>query len=76
MITIYGKPSCPYCVQAKGLLDAKSIPYEYVDITQDEVAREKLVSSGFRTVPQCYDGERHIGGFTDLQQYVIHVRIP
>ena len=76
MITVYGKPNCSYCVQAKDLLDAKSIQYEYVDVTQDEVAREKLVSSGFRTVPQIFECDKHIGGFTDLQQYLIHVRIP
>lgn len=76
MITIYGKPNCSYCVQAKGLLDAKCIPYEYVDVTQDEVAREKLVSSGFRTVPQIFECDTHIGGYTELQEYIIHVRIP
>ena len=76
MITIYGKPNCSYCVQAKELLDAKRIPYEYVDVTQDVFSYRKLVYSGFRTVPQCYEGERHIGGFTDLQQYVINERMP
>jgi glutaredoxin 3 len=63
MITIYSKNDCPYCVQAKKLLELKGI--EYTEIRVDEVpeAREFIVNEGHRTVPQIYrDGKLLVAG--------------
>lgn len=74
MITIYGSSSCKYCESALNLVKSRGIPYTYIDVTKDEEARENLKSQGFRTIPQCYEDGKHIGGFTQLQEYIIHVR--
>ena len=67
---IYGKPNCPFCERAKSLLESKSIPYTYVDVAQDEEARQMLVDKKFRTVPQIYHNDWHIGGYEDLLAYM------
>lgn len=72
MIFVYGKPNCSYCEQAKKLLEAKGIEYFYIDVSEDDEALAFLKNNGFKTVPQCYDGRAHIGGFTQLQEYVVH----
>jgi glutaredoxin len=67
MIKVYGKPQCPFCDQAKALLESKGVAYEYIDITKQPEAREMLVEAGFRSVPQIYNGTTHIpGGFQGL----------
>ena len=67
-LTMYSKPSCPFCDRAKQLLESYGIDYEVVDISVDDQARDFLVSSGFRTVPQFFkDGELFVeGGYQGL----------
>lgn len=66
-VRIYTSVSCPYCVQAKRLLDRKGVPYEEIDVTGDpERRQEMMVASGRRTVPQIFIGEEAIGGFEEL----------
>jgi glutaredoxin 3 len=67
MITVYGRPQCPFCDQAKALLENRGVEYTYVDITKQPQAREMLVEAGFRSVPQIYNNATHIpGGFQGL----------
>lgn len=68
MYTIYGKPNCPWCDRAKGLLQPDE--YNYVDVSKDQEAKEVLVEMGVRTVPQVFDRDNHIGGFEALKWYV------
>jgi glutaredoxin 3 len=69
-VTIYTTQTCGFCIRAKELLTARSIPYQEVDVTGDDEARARLVekSGGLRTVPQIFIGEQPIGGYTDLAQ--------
>jgi glutaredoxin 3 len=62
MIKVYSKPNCPYCDMAKKLLESKGVAYESVDISVDPEARQMLMDSGFRSVPQIYNGTHHIPG--------------
>lgn len=68
MITVYSKNNCPFCVQAKNLLQLKGFEYEEVKIDEVPEAREFVLSKGHRTVPQIYkDGELLVeGGFQGL----------
>lgn len=67
MVTIYSKDYCPYCTQAKALLDSLNIKYEDIDVTHDqELLMEISQKSGLQTVPQIFVGEKLIGGYTDL----------
>ena len=75
MIVVYGKPKCKYCDMAKQLLDAKCIAFEYVDVEEDDDALALIVSSGYTTVPQIFEGGKHIGGYTELDHYIKHTRV-
>ncbi len=67
-VVVYTTRACPYCVAAKKFLQSKKITFEEIDVTGDDVAREKLVkmSGGRETVPQIFVGGRSIGGYDDL----------
>jgi len=68
MVTIYGKPSCGYCVMAKSLCEQKGVEYEYLTLQEDYTTEEffeKFPTA--RTFPQItMDGEA-IGGYTELE---------
>jgi len=68
MLTVYSKPACPFCDKAKHLLETRGVNFQVVDISQDADARDFLVDSGFRTVPQIFkDGELFVdGGYQGL----------
>jgi glutaredoxin 3 len=70
MITVYSKNNCPYCVQAKNLLQLKGIVFEEVKIDEDSEAREFVLGKGHRTVPQIYQAGKLLveGGFQGLQK--------
>lgn len=78
MFRVYGKPNCPWCVSAQKHIMA-NFPNEsidYIDITQDAAAKEKILAAGFKTVPQVYSldaggNENHIGGFEALQDWTV-----
>ncbi len=66
-ITIYSTRICPYCVAAKRLLEQKGLPYKEILIDQDFDQRAIMMEKSGRTsVPQIFIGERHVGGFDDL----------
>lgn len=67
-VTIYSTPICPYCVRAKSLLKNLGQDYEEIDVSRDPDLRNAMVkkAGGQRTVPQIFIGDRHIGGFDDL----------
>jgi glutaredoxin 3 len=66
-VRIYTTQTCPYCVRAKRLLQQKNVPYQEIDVSWDDEEREKLIrTTGRRTVPQIFIGDRHVGGSDDL----------
>lgn len=67
---IYTSATCPYCVRAKQLLEAKGISYEEIRVDLDANQREKMIAlSGRQTVPQIFINDVHIGGCDDLFEY-------
>lgn len=66
-VVIYSTAVCPFCVNAKQLLQKKGAAFEERRIDTDPKLREKMMAdSGRRTVPQIWIGDTHVGGFTDL----------
>lgn len=65
---IWSKPSCPFCDQAKFLLNAKGIEFEE-KIIGKEYTKEQLLEAvpNARSVPQIFLGEEYVGGFTELK---------
>ena len=71
MYTIYSKPSCSYCLQAKQLLEMKQLPFVYKQLGKDYTLQELLeVSPTARTFPVILKGEEFIGGFANLCEYL------
>lgn len=68
-VLVYSKVPCPFCDRAKNLLNAKNIPFESIDLTDqpDEMARIKN-ETGWRTVPIIMIDGQLIGGYTDLKE--------
>lgn len=68
---VWSKDHCPYCVNAKKLLDIKGIAYEERNISQGEWTREQLLEAvpNARTVPQILLDDKLIGGFDNLKEY-------
>lgn len=67
-VTLYTTPFCPYCVAAKRLLSQKGVGYEDIDVAREPKRRAEMTqrANGRRTVPQIFIGDRHIGGFDDM----------
>lgn len=66
-VTLYTTRVCPYCIAAKRLLSARGIPYTENDVSNDDAKRAWLVeTTGRRTVPQIFIGEKAIGGYDEL----------
>lgn len=67
-ITMYMKPTCPYCQRAAELLDEKGAYYESINLLQQPERRDEMIerAHGRTTVPQIFIGETHVGGCDDL----------
>ncbi len=67
-VKMYTTAVCPYCIQAKRILQSKGVELIEeirVDTRPDE--RIKMMElTGRRTVPQIYIGATHVGGCDDL----------
>ena len=68
---VWSKENCPYCLQAKALLDMKGIEFEERNIQQGWTREQLLeVVPNARTVPQIFLDDKLIGGFTELRQHL------
>ena len=67
-VTIYTKSMCPYCVNAKKLLESLGAAYTEVDVLAHPEERVKLSQKhNWMTVPMILIGDEFIGGFDDLK---------
>lgn len=70
-VTIYIKQTCPYCINAKRLLEQKGVVYTQFDVTKmsdDELNEVAIKTNHYRTVPKIFIGETFIGGFDNLNK--------
>ncbi len=68
-VTLYSTDRCPFCIQAKKLLDKRGIEYEEINLARDPDGRTELVAkTGMMTFPQVLVGDDLIGGFTETQE--------
>lgn len=67
MLTIYSKPGCSACVNAKIWLATNNITFTEVDVSKNDEAKEKMLTEGLRTVPQIWIGDKLLpGGYAGL----------
>lgn len=75
MFTIYGKPDCSQCTEAKMLLDSVCMGYEYLEVEVD-LTKQELMSAmeqyGVipRSVPQITRDGEYVGGLRDLKELI------
>jgi len=66
-IRIYSSNWCPFCVQAKRLLDTKGVNYQELIVDGNPALRTQMMQESGRTsVPQIWINEVHIGGCDEL----------
>lgn len=67
-VKMYTTAVCPYCIQAKRLLQSKGVAQiEEVRVdTRPEERMKMMEITGRRTVPQIFIGDTHVGGCDDL----------
>ena len=69
LITVYSKPSCVQCNATYRTLDKLGLPYQVIDLTQDEAALTEVRAMGYQQVPVVVDEDDHWAGFRpDLLQ--------
>jgi glutaredoxin len=66
MFTIYSRPNCSYCDQAKALLKRKGLEYTEIEVNAETLATFQEKTQGARTVPQVFYYEKLIGGYDQL----------
>lgn len=66
---VWSKDQCPYCVQAKALLESRGIEYEERNVSKDWT-KEQLLEAvpTARTLPQVFLDKELVGGFTELRK--------
>lgn len=67
-VVMYSTGWCGYCARARGLLEAKNVTFEEIDVDTPGKRAEMITRSGRRTVPQIFIGETHVGGCDELMQ--------
>jgi ribonucleoside-diphosphate reductase alpha subunit len=75
-VVIYSKPDCVFCTYTKRLLDSYRVKYRTIsyDKPEERQALYELIEeehgAKVSTMPQIFVGKRHIGGFSDLLNYM------
>lgn len=71
MYTIYSRRDCIFCTKAKGFMTDRKLKYKEIVLepnSESYVAeRDRLIGvTGQRTFPWIFEGDRFIGGYTEL----------
>jgi glutaredoxin 3 len=68
-ITVYTTEPCSFCNRVKGLLTARGLAFEEVNLTKDPAGRMELARrTGMMSFPQVLVDDHLLGGYTDVQQ--------
>ncbi|ALM83256.1 glutathione peroxidase [Bordetella sp. N] len=68
-VVVFSKVGCPFCIEAKAILDNKG--YNFVDIPLDNKVRGRVIGavSGAGTAPQVFINGALIGGLDSLKAH-------
>ena len=66
-VVVYSSDYCPFCRDAKALLQKKGVAFEEIKVDGKPAVRAEMAQKAGRTsVPQIWIGTQHIGGCDDL----------
>ena len=69
MYTIYSKPNCGYCLQAKQLLEMEQLPFEYKNLgTHYSLDELMTLAPNAKSFPQVFKDGVLVGGYSDLAE--------
>ena len=72
-ITLYTTQFCGYCLAAKRLFKSLELPFEEVNISDNDEKRIELFEKyNWRTVPAIFIGDEFIGGYDEVTR--LHTR--
>jgi glutaredoxin-like protein NrdH len=63
MVTVYTLPACVQCESTKKFLTKNDVPFETVDLSQDEKAMDLVKTLGYQAAPVVVAGDSHWSGF-------------
>ena len=67
MYTIYSKPNCSFCLQAKDLLTMEKLPFEYKQLgTHYNLDEIMTLAPNAKSFPQVFKDGVLVGGYHDL----------
>ncbi len=67
-VTVYTTDPCSFCARAKGLLKARGVEFEEINLSKDPAGRMELVErTGMMSFPQVIVDGKLLGGFTEVQ---------
>lgn len=69
-ISLITRAGCPHCARAKGMLKARGLSYEEIELNQRITTRSIQAITGRATTPQVFIGGRHIGGADELAVFL------
>ena len=69
-VSIMARKGCPFCSAAKKMLDDAGMEYEVLMMGEDYTDRSLRAMVGTTSVPQVFINGDHIGGSTDLKEWL------
>jgi glutaredoxin-like protein len=69
-VTIMSRKGCPFCAKAKEMLKDAGMDYEELVMGEDYTDRSLRAMVGSSSVPQIYINGDHIGGSSDLAEWL------
>lgn len=73
MLTLYYKPSCPFCQRVLSVAQNLNITFDLKDISENESALTELMEkSGVKQVPYLVDTDKNVamGESNDIIEYI------
>ena len=72
MFEIYGTTDCAYCDRAKILLAMKEKEYTFIDVAENDDITAAFFKKfpKVKTVPQIMDGDKYVGGYQELREWL------
>lgn len=70
-VTVYTTDPCSFCARVKGLLKARGIEFDEINLSKDPAGRVELAQkTGMMTFPQVIAAGQLLGGFNEVQAAV------
>lgn len=69
MFYLLTRPDCKWCDKAKELLIEKGEGYQAFSYNEHPMLLKVMVKAGFKTVPQIWKDNDHIGGYAELVEW-------